>query len=82
MDLLIIGFWVLFCLSLEDIYMTLFRGSIVRNHGNLQNSPLIVKTGRPSVRIHVNLQDFPFRGYAGSKKSCKFTGFPVQRLCW
>ena len=74
-----------------------------RNHVNLQDFPFRGYAGRVSARFHVNLQDSPFRGYAGRpsakvmyiyrifrskailagyKKSCKFTGLPVQRICW
>ena len=82
MDLLIIGFWVLFCLSLEDTYMRPFWWSIsAKNHGNLQDSTFRVNTGRLSARIYVNLQDFPFRGYAGrlsGKNNVSLQDFPFR----
>ena len=59
MDLLIFGFLVLFCLSLEDTG-ELYQQEIMETY---RIPPVRVNTGRPSARNHANLQDFPFRGY-------------------
>ena len=69
-------------LQLLPLFGRPFWGSVsAKNHGNLQDSPFRVITGRPSARLDEYLQDSLFSGYAGrlfGRNHVNLQDFPLK----